>query len=327
VELISILFCLAGNPEYSKRAITTPYSRAMLAHFAPLLRHPAVAATVTLREKHAIAYDAPIRLAAQLDERYRPAGPLTPLPEGLDERWRGVDLAAYLALVQDFAAQARADDFFATQAPYFARIDRAFGDFLADKELLAWFDGVFGRKAKAVYVVAPALLTGPMSYGVHAYRPDGTEVIMQAMSLVAVDRDGVPRPGEITQWLLAHELAHPYVNPIIDRHWGALKDVIAPAFESVRPAMERQAYRRPEHVGYESLARAVQILYLADHAGAAAAQRSLDEQQRLSFLWTPELVAALRRARQQAGGRLSEDAIVAATRATFAAYDRTPRAR
>jgi hypothetical protein len=322
VELISILCVLAHYPEYTQRTLRTPYAKDLLAHFTKYLDHPAVVATRQMRERFGIAYDAPITLAVQLDEKLQRAPPLSAWPVGLSERWKGTDLEGYLGLVRDFARDSGFDSFFQAERPYLDRVDAAFTEYLADKRLLPWFDGVFGRRENAIYRIVPAMLSGPNNWGVHAVRPDGTEEILQAMSLVALDDDAIPKLTGTTQWLLAHELAHPYVNPFVDRHWDELSPSLSPAFAAVRPAMERQAYPTAVIVGYESLARAVQILYLADVAGADAAKQSMSDQVQLGFVWMPALVDALQKARQEGHGLLTEESTVAALRAALVAWAR-----
>ena len=163
---------------------------------------------------HGISYDAAMTLAAQLDENLDPVGPLAPLPEGLDRRWEGVDLANVLDEVRAFASTTRFDEFMASQHEYVSAVEDAFRSFVASRPVLDWFDGVFGARVSAGYHVVPGLLTGQMSYGVHA----GADEIYAIMSLEAPDQAGVPALGPLTEEYLVHELAHSYVNPVVREH-------------------------------------------------------------------------------------------------------------
>src|SRR5262249_11862886 len=155
-------------------------------------------------------------------------------------------------------------------------VEKRFRDFLADKPVVAWFDAAFGRRKGTSYHLVPGLLTGPMSYGVSA-----PGVFVEVMTLGASD--------EMTHGLLAHELAHSYVNPIVEaQRWDAL-----PSYAKVRDVMARQAYTTQVLFVDESVVRALTVLYLGDRVGAEAARRSLAEQEKLGFLWTAELAAAL----------------------------------
>ncbi|HEX4517856.1 MAG TPA: DUF4932 domain-containing protein [Polyangiaceae bacterium] len=319
VEIFSILFCLAGNDEYSRQAIATPYSKAMLAHFTPYIGHIAVVASKQLHDKFGVGFEQPITLAVQLDDALEPVQPLNPLPEGLSATWKNADLDKYLGMVRDFVARSRFDDFWREQQPYLAKIDAAWTAYTSNKGLLPWFDGVFGRKEKATYRIAPAMLSGPHNWGVHAVRADGTEEVLQAMSLIAVDGAGIPQLTDDTAWLLGHELAHPYVNPMVDRHMATLAAPLEAAFDREKDAMVRLHYTTPAIVGYESVARAIQVMYVSDRLGKEAAKKVLDDLVTIGFVWSPALVTALDRARAKNEMRLSEDAIITALSETLTA--------
>jgi hypothetical protein len=322
VELLSLLWRLAGAPEYGK-SVPSPYRDVLDAHFARFADHPAVAATRALRARPGISHNAPISLAVYLDDALRPTVDLSTAPAGLDARWSSVpaaELHAYLDKVRAFAADGGFDDLMRAQADYFAKVEQRFREFLADKPIVDWFDAALGARAKATYTLIPGLLTGGWNYGVHAVRPDGGETIVQVMLLERVDGGGLPRPGVLTWGLLAHELAHTYVNPVIDARWPALREAAEHAFDGVRAAMRDQAYTSAKVVAQESVVRALTVMYLEDKAGHAAARRSLDEQVKLSFAWTEELAGRLEAARKRGGGKLSDDELVEAARATFAAH-------
>jgi hypothetical protein len=320
IELFSILCRLAGNREYN-RAFASSYVTAVDTYFAPFKDDPAVQATRALHQKLGISFNAPLTLAVHLDDRLQPIAPLSPLPPGLDERFANAPLADYLTQVRRFAERTRFTAFLHTQSSYFGRVEQRFREFMADKPIVSWFDATFGKRSRASYLVVPGLLTGPMNYGLRAIGRDGTEHIVQVMNLEGMDAGGLPHPAEMTQALLAHELAHTYVNPIIESHFTSLRTVVEPAFDKVREAMSRQAYSNPTIMTDESVVRAVTLLYLNDRAGADAARRSLAEQERLSFLWTYDLSRSLDAVRKHNGGHLSADELADTTRSVFATWD------
>jgi len=320
VEVLSVLFALAGNAEY-QHDVGTPYVKAVNETFLSFRDHPAVVKSKELHEKHHIGFDAPIALAVQLDDKLQAAQPFDPLPNGLDDRWKGVNIDDYLADVRDFVDKSHFDDFWNREAPYLDKVNGAFSAYLADKGLLPWFDENLWKKDKATYAVAPAMLSGQNNWGVHAFRPDGTEVVLQAMSLIKADADGIPQLGDGTLWLLAHELSHPYVNPIVDAHLTELQELLERAYHSAESDMNRLHYTTGTIVGYESLARSMQILYVGDRQGKEAAKKNLDEQVKLGFLWMPKLVGALGEARSKGGGHLTEESIVSAFKTVLTAYD------
>jgi hypothetical protein len=290
VELVSILFRLAGVREYGMASPTLPYGLAVDYHFGPFRDHPAVAATRRVHEEAGIAYDAPMSLAVHLDERLRaPAFP----PPSLDARWHAVAFGDYVAEVRRFAAASRADQFFAGQAAYYRKVEDRFRRLLEREKPVAWFDSLFGARAGARYVLVPGLLTGPANYGPHVERDGGASEIYSIVSLEDVDAEGLPRPGQFTVELVVHELAHSYVNPLVDRHADDLEVSMSRIYSLVREDMRRQAYGSWKIMAYESLVRAVTQLYVRQRHGDDAADRLEREDESNSFYWTGELAREL----------------------------------
>jgi hypothetical protein len=87
---------------------------------------------------------------------------------------------------------------------------------------------------------------------------------------------------------LVHEFAHAYVNPLVD-HFPSLDRAGDAIYQHVRAAMQNQAYGDGHTLVCESLVRASTARYILAHDGAAAARSALEEEQRRSFVWTPEL--------------------------------------
>jgi len=289
VELISILFRLADADEYRMTAESLPYARAVDGHFGAFRDHPAVAATRRVREQGGIAFDAPMSLAIHLDESLR----LSPARAALDARWQKVALDDYLAELHRFAADSGADRFFAAQAPYYRRVEARFRRLLAREKPVAWFDRFFGARAGARYLLVPGLLTGPANYGPHVEGADGSVQLYSIVSLEDIDSDGLPRPGRFTAELVVHEMAHGYVNPIVDRHAAALGPSFARIFPLVERDMRAQAYGSWTVVAYESLVRAVTLRYVRERHGDAAADRLAREDENRAFYWTADLADQL----------------------------------
>jgi hypothetical protein len=315
-ELMAILFRLAGNPE-SQRAYDTPYLRAVDAHFAPYKDHPAVAATRALH----VGWDAPYALAVYLDPAtFAPIRPLDPRPPGLDERWKRVDLAAYVASVQDFARATDFAGFFAGQRQTLAAVEQRDRDAFAGQPILSFYDALFGRRA-ATYQVSPGLLTAGMGYGVRAVDAAGGEYIYQVVYLENLDAQGLPRPGVRSLEYLVHELGHPYVNPIFEARADDMLPVAQPLFDRTHDAMMKQSYVTPKIMVNESVVRALQVLWLREHVSAQEAERSLREQVGLGFAWTGAVVDAIvdLRAHHREGAP-SADELYATVRGVFAAW-------
>jgi hypothetical protein len=291
VELLSLLFYLAGAPEYG-RAYDTPYRRAVDAHFGAFKSHPAVDATRELRRRFGISHNAPPALAVQLDERLAPRVSLAPLPATVDDRWRGADLPAYLSLVADFARASGFDDFFAGQRPYLGRVEARVAAAVAAAKVDAWFDAELGPRAGARFVLCPGMLVGPWSYSATVVLPRGEE-IFQVIALEGIDDNGLPVPTATTIDLVVHERAHAYVNPVVDARAAEAATAAADAFAGARATMERQAYTTPKVMVQESVVRALRVMFVRDRRGDAEGAAALRDEERRGFAWTGPLAERL----------------------------------
>jgi hypothetical protein len=189
---------------------------------------------------------------------------------------------------------------------------------IASRPVLGWFDRVFRARPAAGYHVVPGLLTGAMSYGVHA----GGEELFAIMSLEAPDEAGIPAVGPLTEEYLVHELAHSYVNPVVRRHLSRFEGS-SPALDAAAPAMQQLHYPTREIVVEESIVRALTVLYLLDAFGNDVASSSLEEQIGLGLVWTRDLALALDAA-IGTGGALTDELMIDAAASVLMAARTEP---
>ena len=64
VELISIIFRLAGNREYNQGKVLR-YTADVKRQFGPYKEHPVIKLAVSLRKKYGVSFDAPMSLAVR----------------------------------------------------------------------------------------------------------------------------------------------------------------------------------------------------------------------------------------------------------------------
>ena len=325
VELLSLLFRLAGAPEYNK-GFQTPYLAAAVAHFGRFVDHPAVLATRMLRQQSGIGYNAPLGLAVYLDPTtLAPLVPMEPLPPGLDVRWRGVPLADYLDKVRDFATRSDFAGFFATQRPYLTRVEARVAAALAGHDSASWLERWFGAAPFGSFVIIPGLITGSWNYGASTTTPGG-HTAFQIVQLERPDAEGLPQPSDDTLALLAHEMSHSFVNPIIESHAAELEPAATPLFTAVQAAMTRSTYPSWLLMVQESCVRAVTLLYARAELGPAAARATLARDHEAGFTWIEPLadvMAAQRANLPDAGAGSSLEAMVPALAAFFSSQTPT----
>src|SRR5438105_568904 len=103
VELMSIVFRLAGNPEY-KQCRVAAYGDAIDRYFAPYRNHEAVRLARKWQEQDGVSYDAVVNMAVQLtdiqslSERISFESPKS----RLEARWHGAKARPFLAALRKF---------------------------------------------------------------------------------------------------------------------------------------------------------------------------------------------------------------------------------
>lgn len=300
IELFSILFHLIGSPEFQPFA--TSYLRAVDEHFAPFREHPAALATRELRATYGIGHNAPIGLAVFLDAAsLQPIVSLT-TAEDLDARWQKVPVAAYLEKVRSFASESRFSEFFASQGDYIAGVERRLEQALLPQGIETWFAGFLGSYPGTRFTVVPGLLTGPWSYEASMHDAAGRERVYQVVELEGVDENGLPVPTVLTTDLIVHELAHSYVNPIVEHHAEEFKAAEA-LYVQVQAVMEKQRYTSWKILVQESLVRAITVLYIRDRQGVMAASEAIYKELQQGFSWITELAKQLAEMRAVSVGK------------------------
>ncbi len=288
IEVLSIIWRLAGAEEYL-RAKGTPYLDAVDRTFAPFATHPAVAMARALRQSRGISFDAPMVFAVHLDDQLALVN-AAELPS-IDARWTVADAEQLATVVRAFASDAKLDAFLAQHAAYHASLVRTLQGVIDTEKPIAWFDTKFGP-AQAAFVVIPSPIAGTRNFGPRATALDGSQQFFQILGVGS--RDGQIVADDQLVYLLVHEMAHSYINPVFAKHRAALEPAGAKLFALVEKPMRAQAYADPQTLLNESAVRAVTVNYILDKRGEDAAARVAHAERRLSFYWIKELAALFR---------------------------------
>ena len=294
IELMSIVFRFAGNPEYSQGRVPK-YTKAVEEWFGPHKDHEVVKQAKRLRATTSVSYDAVASFAVHLDGTDPPklAVPWNPRPERLEKRWLVPDAKLFLGNLADFAADSKAKQFFEGQKELYAHAESQMQKVIAEHADLTWFQTFFGARPTARFQVVLGLLNGGGNYGPSVQLRDGNEDLYAIIGCWDVDEEGRPRYGRTVVPTLVHEYCHSYCNHIVDAHYTALKEAGDALFEMTAEAMKKQAYGNGRTLLCESLVRACVVRYRAVVDGDKAVAEELVEQKRRSFHWTSELAGLL----------------------------------
>ncbi|MBM3879723.1 MAG: DUF4932 domain-containing protein [Verrucomicrobia bacterium] len=290
VELLSLIFRLAGNPEYNQARVAS-YAADAERQFGRFRGHPVVALAAKLRNTQGVSYDACMGMAVHLtdpdDMRFRT--PLVPWPESLDRRWTVKSASDFLAAARRFVKDTGFDDFTAKHRALYQTTESRLKALLDQHAHLEWFIDFFGEKPNAAFTVIPGMLNGGCNYGAHFRAAGGPEELFCMLGVWRTDSDGLPEftPGMVGT--VVHEFGHAYANPLIDRHWDDLRAPAQILYNPVAQKMRSQAYGQPATMLRESLVRACGVRYVRRHEGDEAASEAIRREKRRGFLWIQEL--------------------------------------
>ncbi|MFT3788237.1 MAG: DUF4932 domain-containing protein [Tepidisphaeraceae bacterium] len=296
VELLSIVFRLAGNPEYNMPNSASAYATDVEKHFAAYRNHPAVQRARQLRQKRGVSFDAVMSFAVHLEPSLLPKLrlPLEPWPAQLDTRWTTPDAKTFVDLLNKFAVDSKFQEFVDAHADHYAKCAERLSTIVERHPIVPWFDRYFGQRPSAKYTVIVGLLEGGGNYGVSCKLADGAEEITPVIGIYKWDAQGLPAIGDEVYDTLIHEFCHTYTNALVDKHADALRPAAKKLYEPNKDRLKNQAYGDPTAMLYESMVRACVVRALADTQGERAANMQARREACSGFPWTIDLVELLR---------------------------------
>jgi hypothetical protein len=290
VELLSLIFRLAGNPEYN-RAKVESYAEDTEKQFGRFRGHAVVKLARELRGTHSVSYDAVMKMAVHLTDAEDPKLklPLQPWPEGLDQRWTASDVSNFLAAAQQFVKDSSFHEFIEQHGVLYQTTVTRMQTLIEKEAHIEWFDAYFGPRPQAGFTVVLGLLNGGGSYGPHFRAADGHEELYCVLGVWQTDKLGLPEFTRNILGTVVHEFCHSYANPIIERHQAELRASGDALFEHVAERMRSQAYSNGQTLLKESLVRACVVRYVRQYEGEEAARRAIQAEKRNGFLWMQEM--------------------------------------
>ncbi len=301
VELIGIIFRLAGNPEYNQGRLVS-YIAAIEKQFGPYRKHPVVQLASALRKKYGVSYDAPMSLAVHLDDAnsLEMRVPLEPRPIGLDGRWPPKDVRDFLDKARQFSKESKFEEFTKAQQPLYDRAVSRLRSLLEKEAHLEWFDDFFGARPGAEFHIALGIVNGPSNYGAKIKLADREEYhCILGVWKCGFMGLGQPKFDKTILPTLIHEFCHSYANQVVDAHTSQLEKSGKKIYAKVGDRMKRMAYGNWQTMMRESLVRACVVRYMVTTKGPDAAEQQINREMSRGFLWTQELSDLLAQYEQQ----------------------------
>jgi hypothetical protein len=293
IELLSIVFRMAGNMEYNDE-IFKSYTSEIHKHFDKFSDHELIRFTREIRDKNWIGFDAVMKMAIYLDQP--PAlNPIVPFTADIpDRRWGQENANKFLRLLQQFYTDAKCDDFFNAHKDLYRLSEERYKNVYGAIDL-KWFTTYYGTEPKGSFNIIPGLGNGGGNYGVKAVLPDGKEAMYAIMQTSSIDSTNIPvYDVSFNLPTLIHEFNHSYINDIQKKYEKDLKTSGLKLYGVVGDAMRGQAYTDWLSMLNEALIRASVVRYLIDHnSDITIAKKQLMSEYGRGFFWIKDLVDCL----------------------------------
>jgi hypothetical protein len=301
VELLSIVFRLAGNSEYNSQRFKL-YTDRIDHHFSAFKSHELIKFIQKLRKKNGVSFDAVMEMAIQIDDP--PAfAPLVPFSKELpDERWGKANAVRFIGLLQKFYTNAGCAAFFRENEGLYSEACRRFS-VVYDALDVSWYTKFYGKEPNEEFIIVNGLGNGGGNYGPSLQCSDGKRKVYAIMGTWTTDSLGMATFAVKDYFpTLLHEFNHSFVNYLVDLYKNDLESSGEKLFMAVKPEMNRQAYIDWETMFKESLVRAAVIKYMKDHRfDPRDIDREKAMQLKKGFLWIAELTEELENYDKQRG--------------------------
>lgn len=283
-ELLSIVFRLAGNREYSNTAFPL-YTDKIEAHFTPFKDHELMQLARKLRAENGVSYDAVMGMAVRLDDKLNLKK--SAIDSTFDGRWDRAQLDQFAVLLQKFVKDSRFNDFYRQNEALYKQAALNFMPVYENIDV-DWYRNFYGQQSNDIFRIILSMSNGGSNYGASVVDKNGVRNVYSVMGAWTTDSTGmVVYPSKNYLATLIHEFAHSFIEFNSDD----FRDSGEKIFAVVREQMASQAYGWWPTVIEEAAVRASVVKYLKDHN---VPQREVDQeifnQKRRGFVWIGGLV-------------------------------------
>ena len=296
VELLGIVFRLAGAPEYSS-TYAKQYVEDIEAWFAPYREDTLVRYVKRIRSQYYVGYDAVARLAVHLEGR----GGQYRLPEEVHAslvsygQWSVDGALEFVGLLNEFYKKSHFDRFFKRHRAWYGKMEERF-----DRQVgfdRGWYTSFYGEEGESDYRIVIGCGNGSANYGISVVRDGGEKTAYSIMGCRVFDREGLAdfsggRPASI----LIHEFNHSFVNPLmfLDGNRERLEAAGETIIAVLKDELSAQGYPYWEPMFNEAVVRAAVVRYMRDmEFSAQEIENEIRTQRNQYFLWTASLDSLL----------------------------------
>lgn len=294
VELFSIIFRLAGNPEYNMK-LDKSYVNDIQTYFAKYDHLPVINFAKKLAEEKNMGFSRVMYLAVAVEFKGNRLTLIKGAENTLAGKWEIQDVRKFIELANDFYKRSAFENFFAAHKKYYAdataEFDRSITGF--DEN---WYFNYYGEHSTA-YQVVLGLGDGGANYGPMVKPVNKKKLVYAIMGSWTFTATLKPQfPKEIYLPYLVHEFNHSFIDHLLDdptiaQQLEANGEILLKAQEA---PMKLEGYEDWRSLVNESLVRASVVRYMIDHhQDEKTVGEEVASQTAKGFLWTKDLVALL----------------------------------
>ncbi len=280
VELIGIVFRLAGAPEYNFENYKD-YTDSIHKHFDQYKDHQAVKLAKKLHEGGA-GYSYVASLAVHLEdvETFKLAAPLI---ENETKAFGGEkNINEFLVQLKDFYKRSKFEEFWAENLERYQIAEKDF-ERLSNEFHSEWYGEFYGQKTKTRFQIIIALSNGNNFYGSSVDFPDNSRDLYAVFAPLV--EEGEARLPDNALSFTVHEFNHSFANPFIDKYSNEFEASAKKLFQKNEKEMSEKAYTSWQIMMYESLVRAATMTYLLKYNPKLAAGLRSSDMFEQKFYW------------------------------------------
>ena len=301
VELMSIVFRLAGSPEYNYD-LAKQYISEIDTYFAPYKNHPLIAYAAQLKEERRIGYDAVMAMAVHLRIHKGSVSQIEESENTLDGRWGKEQQDKFVALLDRFYKESKFNRFFKSRQREYNKVTEAFDQVMKDFNQ-KWYTQFYGKMPDEQFHIVLGYGIGPCNYGVKANPRSDKKQVYAVIGCNRFHENGdIYFTSSHHLPTLVHEFNHSFINYLLETkpaNHQAMQASGSCIQKAVEKEMRKQGYSNWESIINESLVRAAVIRYLAHNSDAQSVEKEAEEQVSRYFLWVPALAELLETYEQQ----------------------------
>ena len=294
VELMSIISRTAGFPEYCMDN-GGQYTSDTKTWFSAYGQHSTVAYFKELRRTCGISYDAVMSMAVHLDTDGQKVS-FTGEKSDLEKRWQKVEIDTFLVQLNQFYSDTRFHKFYEQHQTFYKSVLQAYEENVMKYFHQDWYHQFYGTEPTERFRVIIGFTNGGGNYGAYRQMTGQAKEVFAICGYYIDENTSIPFENGLNYAsLLIHEFNHSFVNPLYDANIDKLEPIGGKLQKRYYRNMSNQAYKNAATVVNESIVRAAVIIYMQENGFTdEQVNDEMDEQIARDFLWTPELVTALR---------------------------------